>query len=308
MQTIQIVRAGQDAAGSSAAQRRATSACTRSDNVAIVVNDGGLPAGAPFPSTAWCCARRVPQGHKVALARHRRGRAGDRATTSPSATPRATSPAGSWVDEQQPAHARGARLTGLPIATRAARRWPPLEGYTFEGFRNADGSVGTRNILAITTTVQCVSGVVEYAVKRIKDELLPRYPNVDDVVGLEHTYGCGVAIDAPDADDPDPHAAQHQPEPELRRPGHGRQPRLREAAAGAPAPAGLDPDPAARQRAGHRVPAGSGARRLHGDDRRDHDHGRRAPGTPQRAPARDLSRRPTWWWACSAAAATRSPA
>jgi galactarate dehydratase len=50
--------------------------------------------------------------------------------------------------------------------------------------------------------VQCVSGVVEHAVKRIKDELLPHYPNVDDVVGLEHTYGCGVAIDAPDADVP----------------------------------------------------------------------------------------------------------
>jgi galactarate dehydratase len=66
-------------------------------------------------------------------------------------------------------------------------------------FRNEDGSVGTRNILAITTTVQCVAGVVEFAVKRIKDELLPKYPNVDDVVGLEHTYGCGVAIDAPDA-------------------------------------------------------------------------------------------------------------
>src|SRR6185436_9783250 len=62
-----------------------------------------------------------------------------------------------------------------------------------------DGSVGTRNILAITTTVQCVAGVVDFAVKRIKEELLPRFPNVDDVVGLEHTYGCGVAIDAPDA-------------------------------------------------------------------------------------------------------------
>ena len=35
--------------------------------------------------------------------------------------------------------------------------------------------------------------------KRIKEELLPRFPNVDDVVALEHTYGCGVAIDAPDA-------------------------------------------------------------------------------------------------------------
>jgi galactarate dehydratase len=41
--------------------------------------------------------------------------------------------------------------------------------------------------------------VLEFAVKRIKAELLPKYPNVDDVVGLEHTYGCGVAIDAPDA-------------------------------------------------------------------------------------------------------------
>jgi galactarate dehydratase len=93
-------------------------------------------------------------------------------------------------------------LEGLPIATVQAEPQPPLEGYTFEGFRNADGTVGTRNILAITTTVQCVAGVVEFAVSRIKDELLPRYPNVDDVVGLEHTYGCGVAIDAPGAEIP----------------------------------------------------------------------------------------------------------
>src|SRR6185503_15453248 len=87
----------------------------------------------------------------------------------------------------------------LPVSTVKAPKLEALEGYTFEGYRNADGSVGTRNILAITQTVQCVSGVVDYAVKRIKDELLSRYPNVDDVIGLEHTYGCGVAIDAPDA-------------------------------------------------------------------------------------------------------------
>src|SRR5690606_23186891 len=74
-----------------------------------------------------------------------------------------------------------------------------LEGYTFEGYRNRDGSVGTRNILGITQTVQCVAGVTEFAVQRIKAELLPRFPNVDDVVALEHSYGCGVAIDAPDA-------------------------------------------------------------------------------------------------------------
>ena len=93
--------------------------------------------------------------------------------------------------------ARG--LDDLPIATVKPVPQPPLEGYTFEGFRNPDGSVGTRNILAITQTVQCVAGVTEFALQRIKTELLPQYPHVDDVVALEHSYGCGVAIDAPDA-------------------------------------------------------------------------------------------------------------
>jgi galactarate dehydratase len=90
-------------------------------------------------------------------------------------------------------------LDDLPQATAPSWHAEPLTGYSFEGYRNADGSVGTRNILGITTTVQCVAGVLEFAVKRIKAELLPHYPNVDDVVGLEHAYGCGVAIDAPDA-------------------------------------------------------------------------------------------------------------
>ena len=67
------------------------------------------------------------------------------------------------------------------------------------GYRNADGSVGTKNILGISTTVQCVAATVDYAVKRIKAELMPQYPNVDDVVAIAHHYGCGVAIDAPGA-------------------------------------------------------------------------------------------------------------
>ena len=57
--------------------------------------------------------------------------------------------------------------------------------------------MGTKNILAVSTSVQCVAGTMEYALKRIKAELLPKYPNVDDVVALTHAYGCGVAINAP---------------------------------------------------------------------------------------------------------------
>jgi galactarate dehydratase len=76
---------------------------------------------------------------------------------------------------------------------------PPLEGYTFEGYRNADGSVGTKNLLGITTSVHCVAGVVDYVVKIIERDLLPKFPNVDGVVALNHLYGCGVAINAPAA-------------------------------------------------------------------------------------------------------------
>jgi galactarate dehydratase len=90
-------------------------------------------------------------------------------------------------------------LDELPLATAVPADLPPLEGYTFDGYRNPDGSAGTRNLLGITTTVQCVAPTVEYAVRRIQSELLPRYPNVDGVVAVTHTYGCGVAIDAPGA-------------------------------------------------------------------------------------------------------------
>jgi len=167
------------------------------DNVAIVANDGGLPAGTALPS-GLVLRDQVPQGHKVALADLAEGEAVRRYNV-PIGYARQPIPAGSWVHERLLRMPAARELEGLPMATRPAPARAPLEGYTFEGYRNADGSVGTRNILAITTTVQCVAGVVAHAVRRIKAELLPQYPNVDDVVGLEHSYGCGVAIEAPDA-------------------------------------------------------------------------------------------------------------
>ena len=167
------------------------------DNVAIVANDGGLSVGTIL-SDGVVLVDRVPQGHKVALQAIARDAAVLRYNV-PIGYAIKDIPAGSWVHERLLHMPQARSLENLPHATRKIAPQAPLTGYTFEGYRNADGSVGTRNILAITTTVQCVAGVVEFAVQRIKAELLPRYPNVDDVVGLEHSYGCGVAIDAPDA-------------------------------------------------------------------------------------------------------------
>ncbi|MDM0070257.1 galactarate dehydratase [Variovorax sp. J31P207] len=167
------------------------------DNVAIVANDGGLAAGTVFAS-GLVLREKVPQAHKVALVDIPEGGVVRRYDV-PIGYALKPIPAGSWVHERLLRMPAARELDGLPIATVKPPAMPPLEGYTFEGFRNPDGSVGTRNILAITQTVQCVAGVTEFAVQRIKAELLPRFPNVDDVVALEHSYGCGVAIDAPDA-------------------------------------------------------------------------------------------------------------
>jgi len=167
------------------------------DNVAIVANDGGLPAGTELPSGP-TLRERVPQAHKVALADLPEGAPVIRYNVVIGYALKDI-PAGSWVHERLLIMPPARSLDNLPIATVKREPAPPLENFTFEGFRNLDGSVGTRNILAITQTVQCVAGVTEFAVQRIKQELLPRFPNVDDVVALDHTYGCGVAIDAPDA-------------------------------------------------------------------------------------------------------------
>jgi galactarate dehydratase len=170
------------------------------DNVAIIVNPEGLPSGTLFESGLEL-RESVPQSHKVALRDIDSGEAVLRYGQVIGLAARAI-PRGSWVREELVKLPVAPELDALPLCTAIPPPLPPLEGMTFEGFRNADGTAGTRNILGITTTVQCVAPTVEHAVARVKREILPRYPGVADVVALTHDYGCGVAIDAPGAEIP----------------------------------------------------------------------------------------------------------
>lgn len=167
------------------------------DNVAIVVETKGLPEGSLLKDGT-TLAVYIPLGHKVALADIAEGeqiiRYGEIIGTAA-----ATIARGGHINETNVRLPDAPALRDMPLATRAMTAQTPLEGYTFEGFRNPDGSVGTKNVLGITTSVQCVAGITDHVVQRIKSELLPKYPNVDDVVALNHTYGCGVAINAPAA-------------------------------------------------------------------------------------------------------------
>ncbi len=191
-------------------------------------------------------------------------------------------------------------LDALEPALRPPPALPALDGYTFEGYRNPDGSVGTRNILAITTSVQCVAGTLDFAVKRIKAELLPQYPNVDDVVGLTHSYGCGVAIDAPMAIVPIRTLRNISQNPNF---------------GGEVMVVGLGCEKLQPERL---LPPGvsSGVMRMQDESLRGFAADRSTPSWrwPRRASPCSTgagarpARRPTWSLACNAAAATRFPA
>ncbi len=170
------------------------------DNVAIVVNQGGLPAGSRF-ADGLVLAEAIPEAHKVALTDLAKGEAIVRYGVTIGYANRNIAQ-GSWVHEGLIIEPEAPLLADCPLATATPKPLPPLNGYTFEGYRNHDGSVGTKNILGISTTVQCVAATVDYAVRRIKTEILPRYPNVDDVVAITHPYGCGIALNVPGAEIP----------------------------------------------------------------------------------------------------------
>lgn len=167
------------------------------DHVGIVLVPEGLKAGthlgAGLRTREW-----IPMGHKVALF----DLEPDQAVLRYGQTigyAQQFLPAGSWVNEAHLTLSSPPALSSIQYVPRVLPPKEPLEGFTFEGYRNPDGRVGTKNILGISTSVQCVAGLAEHVAQKIRRELLPQYPHVDDVVALNHSYGCGIAIDAPAA-------------------------------------------------------------------------------------------------------------
>ncbi len=174
------------------------------DNVAIVANDGGLPAGTRARRRAWCCAsacRRATRWRWPTSPRTRRCCA----TASPIGYALQAHPRRQLGARARCCRCPTARGARRPAASRPSSRapLPPLEGYTFEGYRNADGSVGTRNILAITH-----DGAVRGRRRRLRGaahqgRAAAALSRTSTTWSPSSTrYGCGVAIDAPGAEIP----------------------------------------------------------------------------------------------------------
>lgn len=68
----------------------------------------------------------------------------------------------------------------------------PIENRTFDGYRRADGRAGTRNYIAVISTVNCSASVARYVADHFPPERLSDYPNIDGVVSLRHHGGCAM--------------------------------------------------------------------------------------------------------------------
>ncbi len=77
-------------------------------------------------------------------------------------------------------------VKALPIVPEGQRA-------TFQGYRRASGRVGTRNYIAVITSVNCSATAARMIAAHFTPARLEAYPNVDGVVAYVHGTGCGMA-------------------------------------------------------------------------------------------------------------------
>jgi altronate hydrolase len=73
---------------------------------------------------------------------------------------------------------------------------PAGERPTFLGYRRANGRVGTRNYIGIVTSVNCSASTARMIAAQFPPSVLDAYENIDGVMALTHTSGCGLVLES----------------------------------------------------------------------------------------------------------------
>ena len=64
---------------------------------------------------------------------------------------------------------------------------------SFQGYLRDNGRVGTRNTIAILSSVNCSATAARLVANHFNEQVLEKYTNVDGVVAYVHGTGCGMA-------------------------------------------------------------------------------------------------------------------
>src|SRR4051812_30987318 len=166
------------------------------DNVAIASRH--LPAGAnlDIAGQRLTLSSRIGLGHKVALFPIRKGEAVRKYGQIIGFAAQDIAP-GDHVHTHNVA--ADAFERDYAFASECPPAPPKAEPRTWMGYDRGDGRYGTRNYIAIISTVNCSASTSKYISERFRaSDLLKQYPNVDGVVAITHKAGCAMQYDGPD--------------------------------------------------------------------------------------------------------------
>ena len=158
------------------------------DNVVVAVDT--VPPGATVETIA--ASARVPRGHKMATVKIARGEPVRKFGQIFGFASEDIAP-GQHVHTHNCGFAAFDRDYAFCQDAREEQLLPPEARATFQGFRRKSGRAGTRNYIGVVTSVNCSATVARFIAEEVnRSSLLDDYPNIDGVIPLVHSTGCGI--------------------------------------------------------------------------------------------------------------------
>ena len=167
--------------------RRPTLRLSPADDVVIAARP--LPAGTRVDAENVVCTDAIPPGHKLATRAVLRGAPVKRYDQIIGFATQDIFP-GQHVHTHNLAFETFARDYAVGTDRRETVR--PAQSASFMGIVRPDGRVATRNFIGVISTVNCSASVSRQVAQHFTPERLREFPNVDGVVPITHSSGCGT--------------------------------------------------------------------------------------------------------------------
>jgi altronate hydrolase len=145
-----------------------------------------------IPEENIICQDRIPEGHKVATQVIAKGETIRKYGQIIGVASRDIKP-GEHVHTQNMEMLNYERNYTFGTKARPTIPLPEKDQAFFQGIVRADGRVATRNYIGVIASALCSSSVVRFIAEAFEEGTLAAFPNVDGVVPVVHSSGCGIA-------------------------------------------------------------------------------------------------------------------
>lgn len=165
------------------------------DNVLVAVKTLEASVELTLKETSLKLAQEIPAGHKFACQAIRSGEPILKFGQIIGFATQNIDP-GAWV------HVHNVSRGEVDLDHQISENVPETQYYEtvpdFQGYRRANGKAGTRNYVAVISTVNCSATSARMVTEKITPEILAQYPHVDGVIALTHKGGCAFEFQGSD--------------------------------------------------------------------------------------------------------------